>query len=279
MRIALSFVTLLCGVGCDEVYGLTGRGDDAATSGSDGGPIDACSTGTFSTSVVYQLSTAVEYDPQLSPDGLELYTTGGGILDILRATRASTDAMFGPSTPLLAGVVNSPAEDADPALTGDGLLLAFVSTRMPQPVLHSVWESRRAGLGSEWGAATPVQGIDVDARSIDLSPDGLTLYAVDTTASATLWRYHRDAIGGVFAGKTRVGMKTEWPSVSPDGSEVYYNDGTTVVRMTKSTSDTFETPESVVANAGDPDVSPDGSSLTFVVSAGGGIAQIKRSCQ
>lgn len=76
-------------------------------------------------------TTAPEYDPWLSADGLRLYfvTTEAGKTDqdIVMATRASPSSQFG--APVVVPKINSSENDDNPALSSDELLIIFGSNR------------------------------------------------------------------------------------------------------------------------------------------------------
>jgi hypothetical protein len=101
-------------------------------------------------------SSANEYSPSVSPDGLTLYFTSGrsggpgGDADLYMATRNSTRAPFG-AAQILANV-NSPETDWCPSISSDGLTLFLGSDRLL--IGHELWVATRNSLNEDFG--TPV---------------------------------------------------------------------------------------------------------------------------
>jgi len=133
-------------------------------------------------------SFALDANPRISSDGLELYFSSGrsggyGSDDIWVTRRATVNEPWG-SPVNLGPVVNSSACESIPFLSSNGLLL-FFSEDYNTPLRPGgfgnidIWLTRRASISAPWG--TPVNlGPIVNTASIDaaalISPDGSTLY-------------------------------------------------------------------------------------------------------
>ncbi|MHC4539344.1 MAG: TolB family protein, partial [Planctomycetota bacterium] len=128
-------------------------------------------------------SSAHDYSPSISADGLELYFTsirpgGEGSSDLWVSTRATKNDPWGELVNL-GPVVNSSAPDDAPDVSADGLALLFGSSRPGGSGGDDIWVSTRATTEDDWG--TPVNlGPTVNSPASDSSPsistDGLTLY-------------------------------------------------------------------------------------------------------
>ena len=128
-------------------------------------------------------STAREYGPNLSADGLELFFTsnrpgGYGGADIWVTRRDTIDDEWG--TPVNLGPsVNSSSGDGRPSISADGRALFFDSARGGGYGGGDLWVTTRATKEDEWG--TPVNlGPTVNSSSADdgpsISADGSTLF-------------------------------------------------------------------------------------------------------
>ncbi|HTL32985.1 MAG TPA: hypothetical protein VL326_07665 [Kofleriaceae bacterium] len=147
---------------------------------------------------------------------------------------------YGPwQTPMkLPGVVNLDAStEWAPTVSADELTLLYASD---QGADFNIYMATRATIADPFGA--PVEQTNLSSPSIDsdptMTPDGLTLY------------FTSDRLGpppNLFRAK-RANTSTNWdppvlvpelsaesvfgPGLSPDGSELFYNDGTYLVRAT-----------------------------------------------
>jgi Tol biopolymer transport system component len=123
-------------------------------------------------------STAIDDDPDISADGLEIYFSsyrfgGTGASEVWRSTRASRAEPFDP--PIVVAELNSTVSDWAPAVTPDGLALVLHSRRGDNIDLYL---STRTDVGQPW--STPVPVAEVNSPSIDsdafLAADRLNLY-------------------------------------------------------------------------------------------------------
>jgi Tol biopolymer transport system component len=128
-------------------------------------------------------SVASEGTPKLSADGLSLFfnsdRAGGlGATDIWVSTRTSLSARWRPPVNL-GPVVNGPNVDWCPAISPDGLALAFQSNRPGGLGGDDFWVTTRATLISTW--TQPVHlSADINTQfeegKVDFSRDGATMY-------------------------------------------------------------------------------------------------------
>lgn len=243
---------LIALAGCDEVFDLN----------SD--PGDHCTTGAFSVPLQIREAPADVHDPQLSADHLEIYFTqiDAGPFKIARITRPSETEPFGPVQQV--DVINDPnSKDADPTLTEDGLMLLFTSSRKNG---DRVWEATRSSKTAPFGPPHQAFGLeDVYLVGHDISADGLTIYIDDGNR---LLSYSRAMRTLPFVGPGRdVADSTNYPSISYDQLEVYYNGNGISRRRRASIADRFGEPEPVIANGLDPDLALDGRALVYTDSS------------
>jgi len=130
---------------------------------------------------------------KFSADGLSLYfaskrSGGYGNLDIWVSTRATTADPWGEPVNLGPNV-NTPADDSAPSISSDGRVLFFISSRPGSyhPAGYDIWMTTRATTNDPWG--TPI--------NCDVINNNATLTGI--------WRVY--------------------PTVSPDGSVLYFERG------------------------------------------------------
>ena len=132
--------------------------------------------------------------PSVSPDGLELYFNsrrpgGYGDNDLFVSKRATRNDPWGDPVNL-GPVVNSPANDAMPRLSPDGLLMFFASFRPGGYGSYDFWMVRRANGSAPW--QPPVHlGPTVNTSGLDflpiVAPDGSTLYFTRFFGTGASW--------------------------------------------------------------------------------------------
>lgn len=140
-------------------------------------------------------TSSIEAHPYISADGLSLYFAdvvapgetptrpggyGGG--DIWVSTRQTSERMpegYWGEPQNLGAVVNSPAYDAAPCISSDGLMLFFHSSRTGGYGDHDIWVARRKTSDDPWGEPINL-GPSVNTSLSDggpaISADGKTLY-------------------------------------------------------------------------------------------------------
>lgn len=137
----------------------------------------------------------------LTPDGLELYFQsnrpgGYGGFDIYVSKRATRKDPWGEAQNL-GPVINSTYDEAQLALSPDGLVLFFndfygTTPRPGGSGASDMWMTRRANLSAPWGAPVNL-GTNVNSLGSDLiprvSPDGSTLYYCSEAASGVWYNW------------------------------------------------------------------------------------------
>ena len=180
--------------------------------------------------------------PAISRDGLTLFFEAGrlgdqAVSDLWMCTRKSTDEPFGEPTSL-GPAVNSEYADKHPAISADGLTLLFCSGRpyRSEDILNrDIWMCRRKSTSDSFGEAVNL-GPTVNSRYNDehpaISPDGLTLLfssqRLGGWGKCDLWMSTRKSLSDPFGEPVNLG-----PDVNSAGDE------------------------------GNPEISPDGSTLLF----------------
>jgi Tol biopolymer transport system component len=128
-------------------------------------------------------SSANEYDPGISSDGLELYfhserPGGYGSLDIWVTRRSTTKEEWG-ETVNLGSTVNSSTLDTCPSISPDGLALYFSSYRSGGSGKYDLWVTKRSTREDPWG---PPENLESSINTSGgeahpfISADGLSLY-------------------------------------------------------------------------------------------------------
>ncbi len=140
-------------------------------------------------------TSSIEGHPYISADGLSLYFAdvtapgdiptrpggyGGG--DIWVSTRQTSERMpegYWGEPQNLGAVVNSPAYDAAPCISSDGLMLFFHSERTGGYGNHDIWVARRKTPDDPWEEPVnlgPLVNTSLGDGGPALSADGKTLY-------------------------------------------------------------------------------------------------------
>lgn len=243
---------------------------------------------------------AREAGPTLSRDGLSLYFTSdrldgyGGVGDIWVSTRETTNNAWGPATNL-GPLVNSPACEASPSISADGLTLFFCDghwwLNAPQRPGGQgdvdLWMTTRATTDADWNPPVNL-GPKVNSPYWDgvpdISADGLSLYFASNRPGgsgldiyvATRATTHDDWNTPVNLGPLNsLGGELD-PSISTDGRILFFStNGSNTAHwdlwMTKRRTqyDVWEPPVALgpVVNTGGiegaPEISTDDSALYF----------------
>jgi hypothetical protein len=239
--------------GCDALFGLQSIPPfDATTTTSDvstDGP--GCTFGEFGIPLVHFEFGTGAYDPQLRGDLLEVFFHRGG--DLYSATRTDTSSSFGDPVQLAS---TNAAQENDPTVTADGLLLMFQRGT-------TAWQVTREHGGAAWSAPTLVAGLQTSSDGLDLAPDGLTVYF---TNSAQIWSASRATRQEGFGPRSLVHGSGAWPSISGDERELYFTaGGGGVSRASRERLvDAFENAVVEDADGSDADISPDGRALIMI---------------
>ncbi len=273
--IVIGLVTL---AGCNELWGLDRTRVPV--------PVDAvgCAGRPFGAPVSLPplLPDKAQFAPQLSSDGRELWfvahdPSAGDQFWAYRSTRSSTTAEF--PTAVKVDLAQG-REVTDPALTADGLRIAFVSRAPTELVLEATRERVDAPFSDPVVIAN-LGDVPGAVSSLDLSVDGLTLYYGNY--EGTLWSASRSSLTAPFGDRRWLFDDARYPSVSPDQREIFYNtvttpDGPVLRRVRADAAQPFDPAAVVVLDrGGDADVSPDGG--TLVVSVNGGVTLLQRECR
>jgi len=190
-------------------------------------------------------SSALDYGPSISADGLELYFCserpgGEGPPDIWVTTRATVSDPWGP--PLNLGPpVNTSGQEHAPRLSTDGLELYFSSYERPGGYgAADIWVTKRTKVNDPWGPPINLGSVvnsSADENFPIISADGLSLYFSED--------YHGPYRPGGFGDidmwvTTRASVNDPWetplnlgpivnsssvdsgPLISPDGSMLYF---------------------------------------------------------
>ena len=181
-------------------------------------------------------TAAIEDDPFLSADGLELYFDsnrpgGSGGRDLWIATRPSTAAEFG-APENLGPAINSSSFEGTGCLSRDGRTLLFASSRNGS----DLWMSTRPARGQPWTAATnlgaPVNSTEYETTPF-LSADGRTLFFMSDRhrpGSGSLWVSRRADLHARFGPPVLIPpissanpFGADFPMLSADESTLYFN--------------------------------------------------------
>lgn len=252
----LGFVALLGG--CDRVFGLE---PVVARDGSTGSDADGGTGLCFEPRV--QITGVTGFDPTLSADKRELIFVDkpNGDYDLFIATRDDAQASTPFANETAITQFNTTFDETDASLTEDGLVVVFKSNRSGAA---RAYQSERANRAVAFLTPVMVPGLESTAiNGLDISPDGLTLYFDDNVSFAAASRTSRAA---PFGNIQRFSLDhAAYPSVSPDGLELYYNAAGIVRRTRASTSDPFDGGTAAVVDDGgsDADLTSDGSTLIF----------------
>jgi len=245
-----------------------------------------------------------EWDPHISPDGLELYfllewdRPDGSYEDgIWVTTRKSKDEPWGPPVNL-GPPVNSSHFEGAPCLSANGLELYFVSERPGGSGSVDIWVTKRETKDSPWGPPVNL-GPKVNSTAAEngpsISADGLELYFSDAIWSSPpprlggmggpdIWVTKRESKNEPWGPPVNLGPTVNSsagdvaPSISTDGLSLYFvskrpgsfggMDIWVTTRKTKN--DPWGPPVNLgptVNSSGienNPDISSDGSTLYFV---------------
>lgn len=217
-------------------------------------------------------------DLSLSPDRLELYGARfGTAYDLVGATRSSAATAF--PVPQDLGL-SAAGDDVDPAITGDGLELFYISER-DTPGTRRLYVTRRANRDATFPPGSLVPELGESLYDVAISPDGLSLYSNYSVGFGVATRPTRmDRFGLPTA---IAGVPDNYPTISSDELELYVNTATHVARYTRgSKTASFQVDASFtipgVTDARDPFLTQDGRELWFWRSADGEVYRTVRTC-
>jgi Tol biopolymer transport system component len=249
-------------------------------------------------------SSALEFLPNISADGLSLYFVsdragGQGDRDLWVATRPTVDDDWG--QPMNLGpVVNSPYRDEGPCISADGLELHFNSYRPGGYGGGDLWVTTRATTNDEWRAPVnlgPVINSLAGDYTPNLSADGLSLYfaserngAMGGIGDGDIWVSTRPSSSDPWGEPTNLGMAVNSreydgePSISHDGFALFFSSWRSDVPGLRDTYVSTRTategswgaavnlgmPINTTTEDGAPSISSDGRTLYFASLRSGG---------
>jgi hypothetical protein len=268
-------VTLLCLVtGCGRAFFDSQGTDGGGNDGTNDASTDSVVARSFGPAVALGLAGA---DPEVIKGGLEVFyaNVDVGGFELFVSTRNALSEPF--QTPKKLDVNVAAADDLDPAMSGDGLMLFFVSGRTG---VQRVYWSNRATTSNAFVTVTPVPGLEsIAVLSIDLAPDALSLIAT-LSADFSTHNYVRATTTSTFVDSGIISVPVGYggfPSLSSDRNDLYYNneynDGTPKVRTMRATYNSitkgFESPQPIdfgrsgCTTFGDTSVSATGDEIVF----------------
>ena len=182
-------------------------------------------------------SSAGEWDPEISADGLSLYFASNrpganGLSDLYVATRLTTNDDWGQPANL-GPTFNSSSYDEAPSISADGLELYFTSQRLGLGN-YNLYVSTRATKNDPWGAPSNLGSIinDGQAGYSDISTDGLSLYFTSVRSGGfgdydlyVSTRTSKDDPWGTpsnFGSIINSTAKEAAPSISSDGLTLFF---------------------------------------------------------
>ena len=266
------FAWCLALAGCQLVFGQ----QPEPPPGPDAPPDAPACTGKFSPNIelVLEQDGSTKFDPATNELGELWFTVVGNSRDIRLAT---PDGEGGFETHTAANFNDPTADDYDPAASADGNRLLFISTRLGGSRVFEI--VRNAGMFGDpalLANVPPVEGIDI-------SDDGLRLYFNDPMGLHVM---ERPDLGAAFANRRLLALDGDYPSISGDELEVYYNvELARIARRTRPNATTeFGSEESPLEgttadflDGNDAEISPDGTTLMYAVD--NQILAIRRPCQ
>ncbi|HEY5928050.1 MAG TPA: hypothetical protein VIV11_40465 [Kofleriaceae bacterium] len=129
--------------------------------------------------------------PEISPDGLTLYYTNGGLgsnREIHRGVRPDRTSLFTDLGPVVE--VNSSQDDGLPSVSDDHLEMYFRSNRSGG---YRLWVARRARTTDAWGTPVPVAELDLLAPNVsdpELAEGGTAMYFTHDSGDGTSWNIY-----------------------------------------------------------------------------------------
>jgi hypothetical protein len=253
--------------GCNQIYGLS------PTTLADARP-DAigCSGQPFvGVQPLLQRQNA-DIDPTLSEDGLEIWfatEVSGPSQHIRHATRRTVNDPFVEDATVPPFSDETARLERSPSITIDRLRMLFVSNRPMGNFTFHVFEATRTGVGQPFGPATQVASLGSGMETIDISPDGLTVYlGRNGNLEAASRPRVEDPFGApiTLAEAVAAANAGTFPSISPDGKEIFFAvEGDLVSRVRGSVDEVFapSTQKLVLASAHDGDVTFDNRGLVY----------------
>ena len=240
--------------------------------------IDAigCSGSTFTGLVPFPYTDPVSAasDPALTADFTQLWFDQQDPVTTHNQVFFATGSQGGTySGDNRAPFIEAGTESTDPALTEDGLRLAFIRT-------NSVFEVSRAAITDPFPATASPLGSLGNAQSIALSRDGLVAYFDN---NGEIFSATRTKLMDSFSAPVDLQVAGFNPTVSPDQLEIFYDTtgfpGANVERRVRATvTSPFGPPDLIQSNAYEPSISWDSRTLLMVQTSTPVIMMMTRTC-
>jgi hypothetical protein len=281
-----SLVTLLVGAvglpSCSLVFSERDAGSSSDGPISDGLVVDSQDRSRLSKSFTAPVGTGVTGgDPSLTSDETELWSVGGNPYDlqVAKPTGATPPWSYDPTAVTL---LNDPLglNDIEPALTKDGLLLAFVSSRAGPDQLY--FATRNATTLSFKNPTANSIALPNSFLGFDMSPDGLKIYFVDGVKLNVMSRPSLTAAFSLANVIVLPDANARYPSVSFDELEILYSNltGQVIHATLAANGNTYENP--TVLAVGEPcntvfeDADLSADAMTVVYNCNGSIHIARR---
>jgi len=182
-------------------------------------------------------SSAGEWNPEISADGLSIYFASNrpgayGLGDLYVATRPTTNDDWGQPVNL-GPTFNTSSYDEAPSISDDGLELYFTSQRLGIGN-YRLYVSTRATKDDLWGDPSMLESVVNDEASgfSDISTDGLSLYFTsvrpDGFGDFDLYVSNRESKDDPWGTPSNLGSvvnsssKEAAPSISSDGLALFF---------------------------------------------------------
>ena len=170
--------------------------------------------------------------PEVTPDGLTMWLSGGG--ELWTCQRNSIEEPFGPKVNAGPAINFGGSWDSAPSLTADGLHLFFYSDRDTDHRDMNLYSCSRSSLNDPWSPAVMLNS-EVNSPDSDICPavsaDGTTLIFTSNRSGGSggddLWMATRSNTSSEFSHVTNLG-----PEINSAGNEVgafLSNDGLTLL--------------------------------------------------
>lgn len=230
----------------------------------------------------------IEFDFTERADAKELWFSalepGGQTQDMYSAIRETVGGTWKSIAPAPWNLAD--VNDADSAMTDDGLRMVFSSDRGSPGSVHA-WEVVRSSPTDAFGTPSLLRGIDNEPMNgFDMTLDGLTLYFSSSADNYALHVAHRASFADLFELEMEAGGLRSFAdhaayiSISPDELELFHNDGMGGTELSRrlrgSPSEAFGPPTLIVSSGADPEITADGRRLYYA--SGGAVFVLNRTC-
>jgi WD40-like Beta Propeller Repeat len=276
----VAIVGLVATSACGRLEFNSAAVSDMMDGGIDGVPDGPCRTVWIPVRTLDELnSTATDFSPAWGLDGKRIVFESDreGTRDLYIASQSGSADHF--SAPMKISELSTLAAEQAPTLSQSGLEIVYEAEGVLKRAIRSTVSSPFAPAAE---LAFGGFGADFGNNDLDLiygvNNNGLIRLVVRSRQAAT------DNDFGVPVVLENFAMQEGgWPSLSRDGLELFYESGpsTPIYTATRPTlTAPFSVPEPIpeLGSASDPDISPDGQWLIYVVNVTNEIAIARRGC-